>query len=193
MSKQIAAVDHDGKNYQGKWSGSSTVPYVGQEVSGFFGADRIPGKVVGYFIEHGYLGCKVQVLRLPQNLHEFGKFLPGAGEIKSALTFQQCVTDEDAFTAYFFGVELKDPTPYKFPEHDALEEFAVLVAAASYGRNTWRHNLEDCWINGNYWNKSYNFFSGELQRVRNDKGRAFVDYVVSRNQKWVAAARRALK
>jgi hypothetical protein len=191
MTHKIGVVEHAGASFQGKWSGDE-IPDVGTELSGLFGDQWVPVKVTGYFREHGFLGCLAQTLRLPENLHEFSSFLPYGEGIGSVLTFQEYVVKPDAFTAHFFGLELSAPTPYKFPQHDALEEFAVLVAAASYGRNTWRHNLQDCWMNGTYNRYSYGFFSGELQRVRNNEGRAFVDYVVGRHQQWIDRARRAL-
>lgn len=189
---KLAAVEHDGKNYQGKWCGAVEVPSPGQEVEGVLGSPRAPGKVVGYFVENGFLGCKVELLRLPERLHDLA-IIPTGDQIKSFVSFQEYAAQDDAFCVYLFGTELKEPEPRQFPGHDALEEFAVLVAAASYGRNTWRSNLEGCWINGSYCRYSYSWFSGELQRVRNGDGKAFVDYVVNRNQEWIEKARRKLQ
>lgn len=188
----LATVEHLGHSYQGKWLGTPEVPSPDQEVEGILGNQRAPGKVVGYFVENDFLGCQVELLRLPERLHEL-KIIPTGSEIKGTGTFSEHATKDDAFRVYLFGTELKDPQPRKFPGHDALEEFAVLVAAASYGRNTWRDKLDECWMNGSYWKHSYSWFSGELQRVRNGDGKAFVEYAVSRNQKWIEQARRALQ
>ena len=192
----LARVEHKGRSYQGKWSkwdGEPAVPDPGQAVSTtVIGGSALPGQVVGYFTENGFLGCRVLLQRLPENLHSYPQLVPGADTIKSFVTFQEYAASDDAFVAHLFGSELKDTQPYQFPGHDALEEFAALVAAASYGRNTWRDKLDECWMNGSYWKHSYSWFSGELQRVRNGDGKAFVEYAVGRNQKWIEQVRRVL-
>jgi len=183
-------LNRSGRHHIGEWSGKADVPMCGDATAALIGGQRVVCGVVGYEVKDGFLGVRVRLLELPRDIHTFA-ILPRSKGL-SHTDFEAFYATHAAFQLLMYGRELAEPTPLKFPKLGVEEELAVLLAAAFYGRNSWRSQLRGSWYDGDYRSKRFHWLCGELQRVRNTYGEEFVDYAANKNQGYIEQTRRAL-